>query len=218
MFEEAPSLRGLALLSYLDTLGYEKRRKTETARELFPGLLKRYLEAVEAFNRVRKELGIQLGSWMVFQSDARAMPLKDGSADGIIFSTPYSFALDYVENDRTQLEYLGVEVEALKRGMVGLRQEQEHPRAKKDVAGRVELYFKDMARIFQECARMLKKGRYCVVVIGSNTQQTGGVRLEKEFIHLAADAHLPLNHHMVREIEGIRNTMKEEHVLFFWRA
>jgi len=218
VFEEIPSLRELALLSYLDTLGYARRRKTKTARELFPALLKRYLEAVEAFNRVREELGIQLGSWMVFQSDARAMPLEDESVDGIIFSPPYSFALDYVENDRIQLEYLGVEIATLKRGMVGLRQEEEAPKAKKDVTGRIELYFKDMAQIFQECARVLKKGRYCVVVIGSNTQQTGGVRLEHEFIRLATDAHLPLNHQMVREIEGIRNTMKEEHVLFFWRA
>lgn len=216
VFENVPDLQGLALLSYLDALAYGQRRKTKKARELFPGLFKRYLEAVESFNKVRQELDLKLGRWVALQSDARKMPLQDGSIDGIVFSPPYSFALDYVENDRAQLEYLSVDVERLKQEMVGLR--QENAKARSDIRKRVELYFEDMAQIFRECARVLKKSRYCVVVIGSNTQQTGGIRLEKELIRLATDAHLPLNYHMVREIEGIRNTMKEEHLLFFWRA
>mgnify|MGYP005848157373 CR=1 FL=1 len=214
IFDREPKLKNLALLAYLDTLGYAVRRKTKTAQELYPGLLKRYLDAVEAFNKVRSKLNIRLGSWLVLTGDARNMPLDDASLDGIIFSPPYSFALDYVENDRIQLDYLGVEVEGLKQGMIGLRGEGR----KTDVKEKVNYYFEDMDRVFKECARVLKKNRHCVVVIGSNTQQTGGVRLEKGLIELAKKNVLPLCHHMVREIEGIRNTMREEHILFFQKA
>jgi hypothetical protein len=54
-----------------------------------------------------------------------------------------------------------------------------------------------------------------VIVIGSNTNQTGGVRLELKMIEFAAAHGMPLHKHITREIEGIRNTMREEHILIF---
>jgi len=208
------AIKDLALLSFLDTLGYARRRRTKTAQELFPGLLGRYLEAVESFNRVRRRLSLKLGSWHVVQGDAKSLTLEDLSIDGIVFSPPYSFALDYVENDRVQLEYLGVKVEELKEQMVGLRGSNR----RKDIRKRVDLYFEDMDRIFQECHRVLKPAKYCVVVIGSNIRQTGGVELEKGLKELAEKNGLPLHYHLTREIEGIRNTMKLEHIMFFCRS
>ena len=215
-FDVPPGVKQLAQLSYLDTLGYAQRRKTKSPKELFPGLLKRYLEAVKAFNDMRQVLRVRLGDWVVINGDARELPVKDDSVDGIVFSPPYSFALDYVENDRIQLEYLGVDIEKLKQSMAGLRRNGKG--SKRDIEQRIQLYYQDMGRIFQECARVLKSKHCCVVVIGSNTRQTGGIRLEKEFISLASTMNLHLCNHVVREIEGIRNTMKEEHILFFWKA
>jgi len=151
LFTYNQNLKALALLSYLDTLGYARRTKANTARGLFPGLLKRYCEAVEAFNRVRIELGLKLGKWIVIYGDARHMPLEGESIDGIIFSPPYSFALDYVENDRVQLEYLGIDATRLKKHMVGLRRDGEAPSGRwKSIERQVDLYYRDMLQIFQE--------------------------------------------------------------------
>lgn len=67
----------------------------------------------------------------------------------------------------------------------------------------------------QQSASVLKPGRCCVVVIGSNTSQTGGIRLEERVIASAKRYGLAKFKHIVREIKGIRNTLKDEHLLFF---
>jgi len=61
----------------------------------------------------------------------------------------------------------------------------------------------------------LKRGACCVIVIGSNTNQTGGIRLEQKMIEYAEEKGLPLHKVITREIEGIRNTMREEYILIF---
>jgi len=206
----------LLLLCYFDAVGYANRRIGKTPRDLFPALLVRYLAAVKAFNLTRDELELTLGSPTVLEGDARELPLPPESVDGVLFSPPYSFAIDYVENDRTQLEMLRVDPEHLKGRMVGLVGEGRT--AEERVASRVANYFADMERVLAQCARVLRNNKYCVVVVGSNTNQTGGVSLEDGLVELAEPLGLPLEFQIVREIEGIRNTMREESILFFKKA
>jgi hypothetical protein len=211
--ELSGAMRELLLLCYLDAVGYARRRQGKTPRDLFPDLLSRYLAAVRAFNETRRELGLILGSAQVIEGDARQLGLPDETVDGVLFSPPYSFAIDYVENDRPQLELLGVDVERLKRSMVGLvgsgRTREETIRA------RVAKYFEDMQSIMEHCKRVLRPGRYCVIVVGSNTNQTGGVSLENGLIGIGASIGMPLEFQIMRQIEGIRNTMRDEFLLFF---
>jgi hypothetical protein len=206
-------MRELMLLCYLDAVGYASRRKRKTPRDLFPGLMERYLAAVAAFNASREELGLVLGKAEVIEGDARRLQLGDRSVDGIVFSPPYSFAIDYVENDRPQLQFLGVDIARLKRSMVGLvgsgRTREEL------IESRVANYFHDMEVIMSHCRRVLRPGRYCVIVVGSNTNQTGGVSLEQGLIEIGARIGMPLEFQIMREIEGIRNTMRDEFLLFF---
>jgi hypothetical protein len=54
-----------------------------------------------------------------------------------------------------------------------------------------------------------------VIVVGSNTNQTGGVSLEDGLIKIGGTIGIPLEFQVLREIEGIRNTMREESILFF---
>jgi hypothetical protein len=61
----------------------------------------------------------------------------------------------------------------------------------------------------------MKRGACCVIVIGSNTNQTGGIRLEEKMIEFAEHHGMPLHKVITREIEGIRNTMREEFILIF---
>ena len=206
------SLRELVLLAYLDTMGYATRRKTKTAPELFPVVLRRYLAAVEQFNIVREELGLALGRASVVCADARNLEIDGESVDAVVFSPPYSFAIDYVANDELQLRYLGLDPKELAGRMVGLIGGDGRTKAER-IRGRVERYFDDMHTIIGECARVMKPGACCVIVIGSNTNQTGGIALEKRMIAYGQEHGLPLHRHITREIEGIRNTMREEHIL-----
>jgi hypothetical protein len=206
-------MRDLLLLCYLDAMGYARRRADTKLRDVFPELLERYLAAVEAFNGTRQELGLPMGHARIVQGDARELDLPDESVDGVLFSPPYSFAIDYVENDRPQLEFLGVDVAALKDNMVGLTGAGRTRRQL--VEQRVANYFSDMRRIMSHCKRVLRPGRYCVIVIGSNTNQTGGVSLEDGLVEIGAEIGMPLASYIMRQIEGIRNTMRDEYLLFF---
>ena len=208
-----PPMRDLLLLCYLDAVGYAARRKHKTPRDLFPDLLARYLAAVGAFNETREELDLELGQARVLEGDARELDVADASVDGVLFSPPYSFAIDYVENDRPQLQYMGADPDSLKQRMVGLTGKG---RTKKElIESRVADYFADMEVIMGHCERVLRAGRYCVIVVGSNTNQTGGVLLEEGLVEIGKSVGLPLEFQVMRQIEGIHNTMRDEYLLFF---
>jgi ubiquinone/menaquinone biosynthesis C-methylase UbiE len=80
---------------------------------------------------------------------------------------------------------------------------------------KIRNYFKDMALAFKEMSRVLKPGKFCVIIVGSNSIQTGGIKHEEEFKALANKAALELIRDMIKPIKGIQNTLHEEHVMFF---
>ena len=66
-----------------------------------------------------------------------------------------------------------------------------------------------------QVSKVLKKDKNFVLIIGSNTNQTGGIRLEETVINSAKKFHMPLVKSILKPIKGMRNTMKEEYVLIF---
>jgi len=76
-------------------------------------------------------------------------------------------------------------------------------------------YFDDVDRLCKEASRVLKQSKFFIVVIGSNTNQTGGVRLENIFIQSSKKYNLVLKKIILKPIRGMRNTMKDEYILFF---
>jgi len=111
--------------------------------------------------------GLGTGIGQSFARDARFLPLQDSSVDGILFSPPYSFAIDYLKNDSFHLEFLGADIGALRENMVGLR--GRTPRQ------RFDFYKSDMERVLSECARVLRPGRCCTIVVGTNDNQIGKI-------------------------------------------
>ena len=71
-----------------------------------------------------------------------------------------------------------------------------------------------MDRSLAEMNRVLKPGRYAVVIIGSNDIQTKGVRLETKITELAENHGFVLDRALLKPIKGIQNTMKDEYILF----
>lgn len=205
--EEKQKIYNLILLAFLDALGYSKRVVRSNHKQLFKKVLTRYIETVKSFLQ-NKYFDGNIGQLTVLEtSSALKMELDKNSVDGIITSPPYSFAIDYVENDKDQLEYLGFNTEDLKKDLIGLK-----GKGKKE---KLETYFDDMDKFCNEASRVLKPNKYLVIIIGSNTNQTGGIRLEETVINSAKDNNLQLVKSILKPIKGMRNTMKEEYILFF---
>ena len=205
--DETYKVRRLFLLAFLDSMGYA-RRTTKSIEQLLPQVLRRYINQVKGFLQVSKKLKLKLGKGDITFGDANDLSMiKDYSIDGVITSPPYSFAIDYAENDRPQLEYLGYDVDKLKKEMIGLRGKGRKERLKK--------YFEDMDKVMMEISRVLKKGKYAVIIIGSNDIQTRGVRLENKIKEFGSNHGLELIREIRKPIKGIRNTMHEEFVLIF---
>ena len=206
--EDKRKIYYLALLAYLDALGYSKRVVRSNHEQLFEKVINRYVETVINLLRNKYYQISDIGKVDVLRnSNALNIKLPNDSVDGIITSPPYSFAIDYVENDKDQLEYLGFNTNKLKNQLIGLR-----GKTKKE---KLEIYFKDMDKFCSEAVRVLKKNKYLVIIIGSNTNQTGGSRLEKSIINSAKNYGLLLVKSILKPIKGMRNTMKEEYILIF---
>ena len=200
--------KAITLLAFLDAMGYS-RRCLKTIDVLFPSVLKRYTGQIDSFIHARDKLNLNIGEARFKIGDARNLSLEDSSIDAIITSPPYSFAIDYAENDRPQLEYLGYDVLKLKDEMIGLKG--------KNKSEKLANYFNDMNTVLSEMSRVLKIGKYAVIIIGSNDIQTGGIRLETKVEEMAAKNNFVLDQKIVKPIKGIQNTMKDEYILFLRR-
>jgi DNA modification methylase len=198
----------LAFLAFLDALGYSKRVVKSNHEQLFDKVLPRYVETVKSFLSNKYFDQNKIGKLNVLSdSDALNIKLDINSVDCVITSPPYSFAIDYVENDKDQLEFLGHDTTELKNRLIGLKG--------KTKTQKLENYFADMDSFCLQVSKVLKKGKYFVLIIGSNTNQTGGIRLEETVINSAKKYDMPLVKSILKPIKGMRNTMKEEYVLIF---
>lgn len=208
IFDIFKGARLIVLLAYLDAMGYARRVTDKTVIDKFPEVLHRYENTIRSFWSIKRQLNLSIGAGSYYMGDARKLMISDNTIDGIVTSPPYSFAIDYIENDLPQLEFLGVNVAELRQYLIGLS-------GGKKKADRIAVYLKDMRTIFSEMSRVLKTGRYCVVIIGSNEIQTGGILFDKELISFAPEYGFSLKKSMLKPIRGIQNSMTDEYVLFF---
>ena len=203
------------LLAYLDAAGYSERSTRKAPVEQFRAILDRYVFVAEKIQTFLNRDSFTLGQATVMQGDARALPLKDASVDGILFSPPYSFAIDYLDNDEFHLHYLGVDVSQLQESMVGLRG--------KSLSEKFALYQDDMKRVIAECSRILKPGHFCTIIVGTNSNQIGKILkqspgevegLDEMLERIGQERGLSLVRTMQRSIIGMSNTMRREQILF----
>lgn len=206
-------------LAYMDARGYTDRSSRNNHEGFFTEVLTKYLRTIRRFQDTWAKMGLSMGKARVLEADARHLPLEDQSVDGVVFSPPYSFAIDYLENDLAHLSYLGADVPGLRSQMIGLRG--------KGARQRTLTYFDDMTAVFKEVVRVLRPGRHCVLIVGSNANQLAKAlngdpqspemrcRLEWRLSQIAEGLGLNLELPIRRLIVGMANTMREEHILFF---
>lgn len=211
-----PRVWSLLLLAYLDSVGFAARSSRQAPNIQFRGILERYAAVTRKLQTGVAALGLPVGNATSQQGDARSLPAPNSSIDGILFSPPYSFAVDYVENDAPHLRLLGASLEYLRERMVGLRG--------RTLRQKFDSYVEDMKLVVSECARVLRKERSCAIVIGTNRNQLGKVfgkapeevdGLDAVMIRLAESAGMPFVRRFKRSIVGLANTMRDEDILLF---
>lgn len=214
----APNVSSFLLLAYLDSAGYSERSSRATPYEQFRAILDRYVFVAEKVQRIIGGVEEELGTGKSLEGDARELQLGEESVDGIIFSPPYSFAIDYLENDSFHLRFMGVDVEELRQKMIGLRGARGR--------SRVELYKQDMERVMSECARVLRRNRICTVVVGTNNNQLSKVMgvapdevegIDEMLVNLGKPHGLSLVRKIVRQITGMANVMRNESILMLMK-
>ena len=209
----------LALLAFLDSQGYSRRSQRKSHLEFFEDVLRKYVFAIRKFQSAMSSGTFRIGESKVLEGDARSLEMPDESIDGVLFSPPYSFAVDYLDNDKSQLEFMGYDIEDLRGRMVGLRGVRR--------LDQVETYFEDMTTVLKEVCRVLRGGKFMVVVIGSNANQLSEALdvaphsrearfgLELRLADIAGSLGMIMELAVRRLIVGMANTMREEHILFF---
>jgi SAM-dependent methyltransferase len=202
------------MLAFLDAKGYAERSQRKSFREQFKAILERYYFAAEKIQRVLNGLLDELGHAIAMEGDARKLSLDDNSIDGIIFSPPYSFAIDYLENDEYHLRSLGVDVEELRKSMIGLRGTR--------LNNKYDLYVEDMTRVVAECSRVLKPGKICSIVVGTNNNQLSKILnvapeevtgIDKILSRIGEAHGMELVRKIERQITGMANTMRSEFIV-----
>lgn len=213
-----PAVHSFLLLAYLDSAGYAERSSRASPYEQFRAILERYLFVSEKIQRVLEGAESDLARSEALEGDARSLPLSDASVEGVLFSPPYSFAIDYLENDSFHLDFMGVDVQNLRKSMVGLRGDTSRER--------FELYANDMDSVLSECARVLRPGRLCTVVVGTNNNQLGKILdvppnevqgIDELIVELGHRHNLRLIRRLSRQITGMANTMRSEFILLLQR-
>jgi len=217
--QTTPEVYRFLLLAYLDSAGYSLRSDRQPPLVQFRAILERYLFVAEKAQRVLNGMQSDLAESVPMAGDARHLALPDSSIDGIIFSPPYSFAIDYLDNDAPHLRFLGTDLDELRQRMVGLR--GGSPRQK------YELYLSDMERVLAECARVLRQGRICTIVVGTNNNQLARILgqapervqgIDEILVDLASRPGLRPIRKLSRQITGMANTMRTEFIVFLQRT
>jgi DNA modification methylase len=206
------------LLAYLDSAGYSERSQRKPPLDQFKAILERYLFVAEKIQNVLEGSESDLAPGKALQGDARNLPIEDSSVDGIVFSPPYSFAIDYLKNDAFHLNFLGIELERLRESMIGLRG--------KKLSEKFEIYKEDMGKVLAECSRVLRPDRICTIIVGTNNNQLGKLLgmppenvpgLHEILIEMGLECNFKLLKKISRPITGISNTMRREYIVMLQR-
>jgi DNA modification methylase len=167
------------------------------------------ISSVSDYVAIVEKLDLKLGKIDIRTGDSRALPLNNESIDGIVTSPPYSIALDYVSNDAHALEELGYDLSEIREEFVGVRGKGQT---------RIDLYNEDMKKSLEEMFRVLKPGKYAVIVLGNATYMGQEIKTVEFVIDYAEKIGLKLVANIDKIIFGLYNIMQKENILIFKKS
>lgn len=202
---EDEKVKNFFLVAELVSHSDASRRKRDF-NESFLNNVEKMVKSIEDFNKAIKEIGVGLGDTKIEEGDSRDLKLKNNSVDGIVTSPPYSIALDYVKNDAHALKALGFDTEKIRDGFIGVRGKNSK---------RIELYNKDITKSIDEMFRVLKPGKFCVILIGDASYLGERVKTVDFAIKRSEQIGFKLIKNVDKIIFGLYNVMQKENILIF---
>ena len=198
-------VRDFYLMAKLVAVSDNARRKKDFVKS-FKKNLDLMILSVKDYLDVVKELNLELGKTDIRLGDARKLPLDDNCVDGIITSPPYSIAIDYVSNDAHALKALGYDLNELREKFIGVRGNGYK---------RINFYNEDMKKSLEEMHRVLKSGKYAVIIIGNATYQGREIKTVEFIISYAEKIGFKLVNNIDKIIFGLYNVIQKENILIF---
>ncbi|MGC9336972.1 MAG: TRM11 family SAM-dependent methyltransferase [Candidatus Cloacimonadia bacterium] len=192
-------------MAKLVAISDEARRGRDFSKAFLKNL-ELMISSVKDYVDIKKELNLNLGKMDIKVGDSRKLPVDSESIDGIITSPPYSIALDYVANDAHALKALGYNLPEIREEFIGVR-------GKGQV--RINLYNEDMKKSLKEMFRVLKPGKYAVIVIGNATYLGKEIKTVEFTIAHAEKIGFKLVRNIDKIIFGLYNVMQKENILIF---
>lgn len=144
----------------------------------------------------------------VINGDTRNLDfIKDNQIDLIVTHPPYIAAVPYAEYQKLSLRWLGFSDRELDNIIIGGKRQSNHV---------VERFNNDMQKVFNEMHRVLKKDKYCCVVIGNPVVKEKKIGLNKTFVDMAKKSGFSFIKEIVRgKYHTTMGKMKEEFILIF---
>lgn len=186
---ESQTAKDIALLSLSRTILAVSFQDSETRyksvpRDILVGeTVRRYIKEFESVMKsvARNESATRYGVSHFLTGDARTLmaeTIPDGSIDLVVTSPPYGNATDYHLYHRFRLLWLGHAPTELGKIEIG-----SHLKHQREGSG-FESYLADMIKVMETIRRVLKNGRYAVLVIGDSvydgkTYDTAGLLAAK---------------------------------------
>jgi DNA modification methylase len=224
-----------------------------------PDVLNKFEKRIKMMRRqmseFRRVCGESSTTVDIRQADARQLPLEDDSVDLVFTSPPYATALDYpralflavnwmqsvLETSHSEYKEKGKSYIGSERGTVGkfLLDENISESANitisqltlldKRKAFLVQRYFQDMQKVISEMGRVLKAGKFAVIVVCPSHIRKVAVPTHTVFNELAASAGLNLISEHLRTIDSGKrllphvrgefgNRMSTEYVLIYQKG
>ena len=187
----------------------DQSRRGKNFESSFVSNALKMIASIEDYSNAIKKHNLKIGKTKILEGDARKINLKDESVDGIITSPPYSIALNYVANDAHSLKALGYDLDKIKEDFIGVRGTG---------LNKFELYEKDMEKAYSEMYRVLKKDKYCVVIIGNVTFQGQEINTTQNVIDYCEKIGFKTIKKMEKIIYGLYNVMQKEYILIFQKT
>ncbi len=198
-------VRNFYKMAYLVAVS-DNARRGRNFEQSFHKNLNLMIKSVRDFRDIAKQLNLKMGRTEIIIGDSRNLPQESESIDGIITSPPYSIALDYVSNDAHALEVLGYNLSEIREEFVGVRGRGPE---------RINLYNQDMKKSYEEMYRVLKPGKFVVIVIGNATYMGEEIKTVEFTIDYCQKVGFKFIKNIDKIIFGLYNVMQKENILIF---
>lgn len=196
----------------------KEKRTIKNTFEIFENHILKMIEGIKEFNNIADKKSIT----KVYQGDARNLDfIKDETIDLIVTHPPYIASVPYAEYQKLSMNWLR---ESFPEMFNGSHAENMHPknldkniiggrRGRKDV---VDRFLVDMKRVLEEMFRVLRKKRYCCIVIGNPVVFGKEILLNEILTDMVKECGFSIEEEIIRgKYKTTMGKMKKEYILIF---